>query len=694
MAKRPRKPPPDTGKQIKGFISYAHNDLRMLERLLVYLDDLTRAFDITFWHDDSIDAGAHWNKQIEAAINASDLFLLLTSPSSLASPYIQNRELPAIVKRANAVGGKVVPIVLMPCAWQSLSRDIQALPMHARRLKPITEWRRHGDGYAAAVAQLHKAVARHFNLTPKTDSPLDALIGERSLPGDPVLEPLDGQLDLIGAGSDADVSAIASPIVRTLHAAVRDAASRFLERVQRLGNRLDQDWDDLIPAAQALADALNRPLTALPEDILGLWLASTALGSFLGMDRDLHARQSTDPEPLPPAVARALSDLVNRTALFVREFPSALGFDDKRGGFFAHPELLPPATDTLRAARDQQVLTPAASDTLEKTLDAARRDPAQGGKAGAFGLSGTQGVLSRGGSFVAEHDIAQAGGPDPARVLFEQRFEAFLEQARPYLGPLLASMPSDIGHAMEVLVERAGTDAFPGKAGGGGKVSVPPQPPAEPPPDFDPERVREMVLAGERVPDSWVPFVTTLQIGVNGSFLGAPRFDDLRPLARFTALRELYLNYTQVSDVSPLAGLSALQTLHLRGTGVSDVSRLAGLSALQHLYLNGTSVSDVSPLAGLSALQFLNLDRTGVSDVSPLAGLSALQTLYLQGTSVSDVSPLAGLSSLQVLDLRGTGVSDVSPLAGLSSLQRLDLDRRGVSDVSPLRHLTNLKITR
>ena len=95
MANRPRKRQPGTGKRIKGFISYAHGDLRMLERLLVYLDDLTRAFDITFWHDESIDAGAHWNKQIEAAINASDLFLLLTSPSSLASSFIKNREFAA-----------------------------------------------------------------------------------------------------------------------------------------------------------------------------------------------------------------------------------------------------------------------------------------------------------------------------------------------------------------------------------------------------------------------------------------------------------------------------------------------------------------------------------------------------------------------------------------------------------------------
>ncbi len=156
---------------LRAFISYAHDDLRMLERLLVHLDNLTRAFGITFWHDHSIEAGSHFDSTIEAAINDAHLFLVLVSPASLASAFIRNRELPAIERRANAVNGMVVPIVLAPCPWQDLVGSLQALPIHGRRLRPITEWRRQDDGHATAVAQLHRDVAAHFQLTAAKEPP-------------------------------------------------------------------------------------------------------------------------------------------------------------------------------------------------------------------------------------------------------------------------------------------------------------------------------------------------------------------------------------------------------------------------------------------------------------------------------------------------------------------------------------------
>jgi hypothetical protein len=171
---------------------------------------------------------------------------------------------------------------------------------------------------------------------------------------------------------------------------------------------------------------------------------------------------------------------------------------------------------------------------------------------------------------------------------------------------------------------------------------LPPSRPAPPPPDFDPDRVADMVLAGQPVPTAWVPFITELD-------LSNRRISDLALIAGLTALQSLDLGFTQVSDVSPLAGLTALQSLDFRHTRVSDVSPLAGLTALQSLNLWGTPVSDVSPLAGLTALRSLDLRHTQVSDVSPLTGLTALQSLYLWGTQVSDVSPLAGLRQLTIL---------------------------------------------
>jgi Leucine-rich repeat (LRR) protein len=229
---------------------------------------------------------------------------------------------------------------------------------------------------------------------------------------------------------------------------------------------------------------------------------------------------------------------------------------------------------------------------------------------------------------------------------------------------------------------------------------------AAPPPDFDLEVARAMILRGETPVPSWRPWIKQLYFSgeaindlaplaplsaLQELNLDAAKVSDVSPLARLTALQRLTLSNTQVSDVSPLQGARRLQRLYLSGTGVSDVSPLARLVALQRLTLSNTQISDVSPLARLTGLQRLSVSNTQVSDVSPLARLTALQHLTLSNTQISDVSPLARLTSLQVLDLTGTEISDVLPLRRARRLQRLYLSGTWVSDVSPLAHLTGLQ---
>lgn len=118
----------------------------------------------------------------------------------------------------------------------------------------------------------------------------------------------------------------------------------------------------------------------------------------------------------------------------------------------------------------------------------------------------------------------------------------------------------------------------------------------------------------------------------------------------------------------PVAARAFIHRLDFSDTSLDRLEPLSGLTALQSLVLNGMPASDVSPLSGLIALLSLSLMRTPVGDVSPLSDLTALRTLDLRYTPVSDVSPLSGLSALQTLDLRDTPVSDVSMLAHIRGL--------------------------
>jgi hypothetical protein len=141
---------------------------------------------------------------------------------------------------------------------------------------------------------------------------------------------------------------------------------------------------------------------------------------------------------------------------------------------------------------------------------------------------------------------------------------------------------------------------------------------ATPPPDFDLDKVRRMILAGVAPPSSWVPFIHEL------IFQNEP-LADLSPLAGLSGLRLLFLNDTPVSDISPLSGLSGLRLLDLGGTKVSDVSPLSTLNGLQYLHFSGTPVGDVSPLKMLVNLRELDLTNTPANDLSPLAGISGLR---------------------------------------------------------------------
>jgi hypothetical protein len=153
---------------MKGFISYSHDDFEMFEEFRTHLRSVERALSINFWCDPRITAGTHWTAEIDSAIQLADVFILLTSPAFIKSDYIYDEEIPAIKQRSRKSGALVLPVILMPCAWQIIADTLQAIPMKNGRIRPITDWRRHSDGFDHARKQIGEAIERHFGLSPKT----------------------------------------------------------------------------------------------------------------------------------------------------------------------------------------------------------------------------------------------------------------------------------------------------------------------------------------------------------------------------------------------------------------------------------------------------------------------------------------------------------------------------------------------
>jgi len=152
---------------MNGFISYAHDDHRMFRTIRTQLKSVERAFGIQFWSDQRINAGYVWDAEIRKHIDMADLFVLLVSPAFLASNYIWDQELPAIINRRKAANAVLVlPVVLTPCMWTLVTAHRQAVPTENGHLQPIAEWKPQRNGYDAARGQIAAAIEAFYGRRP------------------------------------------------------------------------------------------------------------------------------------------------------------------------------------------------------------------------------------------------------------------------------------------------------------------------------------------------------------------------------------------------------------------------------------------------------------------------------------------------------------------------------------------------
>lgn len=107
------------------FVSYSHQDVEFLRRLMVHLKPLEKERIIESWVDTKLQAGDQWKKEIEEALNRARVAILLVTADFLASDFIVDNELPPILAKAESQGTRIIPVILKPCRFvrdRNLSR--------------------------------------------------------------------------------------------------------------------------------------------------------------------------------------------------------------------------------------------------------------------------------------------------------------------------------------------------------------------------------------------------------------------------------------------------------------------------------------------------------------------------------------------------------------------------------------------
>lgn len=139
------------------FVSYSHFDQAWRQKVADQLDVAGLQGLITTWHDQCIDAGDDWRRQIESAIDSASIAVLLISEHFLTSQFILSVEVPRLLARRDRFGLRIIPIIVRPCAWQAV-RWLQSLDVRPKGQPALAEM-----DESLATAQLAE-VAREIAL--------------------------------------------------------------------------------------------------------------------------------------------------------------------------------------------------------------------------------------------------------------------------------------------------------------------------------------------------------------------------------------------------------------------------------------------------------------------------------------------------------------------------------------------------
>jgi hypothetical protein len=145
---------------VKVFISYAHEDQKLMLALEKHLSALKRGVKIKIWNDRMITPGNDWEKDISDELSQSDIVVFLVSSNFAASDFIWDKEVPKALEREKKKECKVVPILLRPFFYEDTILAKKAmLPKNAKNnIVPVVEWRPPDKAFESVVRELKKVI--------------------------------------------------------------------------------------------------------------------------------------------------------------------------------------------------------------------------------------------------------------------------------------------------------------------------------------------------------------------------------------------------------------------------------------------------------------------------------------------------------------------------------------------------------
>lgn len=133
---------PEKAKRNSVFISYSHEDGNWLVRVQSHIKVLEKmGVPVNLWDDTKIKSGEEWKEKIEKALTVAKVAVLLISTDFLSSDFINDVEIPSLLKAAEEDGVTILPLILKPCLYTShlKLKDIKSINDPLKPLSDLVE---------------------------------------------------------------------------------------------------------------------------------------------------------------------------------------------------------------------------------------------------------------------------------------------------------------------------------------------------------------------------------------------------------------------------------------------------------------------------------------------------------------------------------------------------------------------------
>lgn len=136
--------------RLKIFISYAHANYKVWDKLKPHLDVLKNERLISWWFDGKIRPGSEWDDAIRKEMKEADIVILLLSTPFFSSRYIKGVELQEARRRQQTGEAEILPVLLEPTeafAQQKWLSQLQTVPNIDGELRPLSSFNPSVNGW-------------------------------------------------------------------------------------------------------------------------------------------------------------------------------------------------------------------------------------------------------------------------------------------------------------------------------------------------------------------------------------------------------------------------------------------------------------------------------------------------------------------------------------------------------------------